>query len=58
MKRQKRLEALESRAVDGPLDVIIDPTISREEAQVRSGSYVEHGPRRIRIVIGGDDAGL
>ena len=58
MKRQKRLEALESGVGDGPLDVVIDPTMSREEAQARSGSYVEHGRRRIRIVIGGDDAAL
>ncbi len=58
MKRQKRLEALESRAGDGPLDVVVDPTIGREEAQARSGSYVEHGRRRIRVVIGGEDAGL
>ena len=58
MKRRKRVEALESRAGDGPLDVVVDPTISREEARARSGAYVEHSRRRIRLVIGGNDASL
>ena len=37
MRRQKRLEGLENRAMGGPLDVIADPTISVEEAAARSG---------------------
>ena len=58
MRKEKRLQALESQVDSAPLDVVVDPTISREEAQARSGSYLEHGRRRIRLVIGGDDAGL
>ena len=45
MRREKRLEAVESRAGDGPFDVVVDPTISREEAQAQRPLTGGPGPR-------------
>ena len=58
-KNEKRLASLEGKVEGGPIVVEIDPSIDYVEAQRRSGPFVDAaGRRRIRIVMGGDDAGV